>query len=215
MDETPVAVEAQAEQVEQPVQNLLVPLEEYLKAGLHIGTKFRTKYMEPFIYKIRPDGLTVLNVQKIDERIGMAARFMAKYSPEQILVVGRRENSWKAAKMFSKVTGTKVFVGRYPPGILTNPNLDNFMEIKLLIVTDPGPEKNAVRDAVAVGVPVIAFCDTNNESNYVDFVVPCNNKGKKSLGLVFYILARGYMKGRGLISKDEEFTHQIGDFVEE
>ncbi len=209
------APEAPAEQAEQPVQNLLVPLEEYLKAGLHIGTKFRTKYMEPFIYKIRPDGLTVLNVQKIDERIGLAAKLMAKYQPDQILVVGRRENSWKAAKMFGKATGTKVFVGRYPPGILTNSNLDNFMEIKLLLVTDPAPEKNAVKDAVAVGVPVIALCDTNNESNYVDFVVPCNNKGKKSLGLVFYILAKEYMKARGLISKDEEFPHQLADFVEE
>ena len=200
---------------EQPSQNLLVPLEEYLKAGLHIGTKFRTKYMEPFIYKIRPDGLTVLNVQKIDERIGIAAKFLAKYPPDQILVIGRRENSWKAAKMFSKVTGTKVFVGRYPPGILTNSNLDNFMEIKLLVVTDPGPEKNAVKDAVSVGVPVVALCDTNNESNYVDLVIPCNNKGKKSLGLVFYILAKEYLKARGTISKDEEFVYPISDFVEE
>ena len=197
------------------VSNYLVPLEEYLKAGLHIGTKFRTAYMEPFIYKIRPDGLSVLNVQKIDERLGIAARFLAQYPPEHILVVGRRENSWKAVQMFNKVTGTKIFVGRYPPGILTNCNLDNFMEIKLLLVTDPAPEKNAVKDALSVGVPVIGLCDTNNESNMLDLVVPCNNKGKKSLGLVFYILAKEYMKARGLITKDEEFSYKISDFMDE
>ncbi|MDO8556008.1 MAG: 30S ribosomal protein S2 [Nanoarchaeota archaeon] len=199
----------------EPVNNYLVPLEEYLKAGLHIGTKFRTAYMAPFIYKIRPDGLSVLNVQKIDERLGIAARFLAHYQPEHILVVGRRENSWKAVQMFSKVTGTKVFVGRYPPGILTNCNLDKFMEIKLLLVTDPAPEKNAVKDALSVGVPVIGLCDTNNESNSLDLVVPCNNKGKKSLGLVFYILAKEYLKARGIISKDEEFAYKIADFTDE
>ena len=207
--------EQETVQAPEPQSQYVVPLEEYLKAGIHIGTKFRTTYMEPFIYKIRPDGLSVLNVQKIDERLRIAAKFLAQYEPGGILVTGRRENSLKAVQLFSKATGIKVFVGRYPPGILTNCNLDEFMEIKLLFVTDPLPEKNAVRDAVSVGVPVMALCDTNNESNYVDYVLPCNNKGKKSLGLIFYILAREYLKLRGTITSDEQFPYKISDFVEE
>ena len=195
-------------------QNFLVPLDEYLKVGLHIGTKFRTKYMEPFIYKIRPDGLAVLNVQKINERIGLATKFLSQYNPEDILIIGRRENGWKAIKLFSTITGIRAFAGRYPPGILTNTNLDIFIETKLILVTDPWPDKNAVRDAVKIGAPVIALCDTNNESNYIDLVVPCNNKGKKSLGLFFYILAREYLKLRGTIKEDSEFKYKIEDFMD-
>lgn len=196
-------------------QTYLVPLDEYLKVGLHIGTKFRTKYMENFIYKIRSDGLAVLNVQKIDERIGVAAKFLSQYNPEDIIIVCRRENGWKAVKAFGKATGIRIFPGRYPPGILTNPQLEEFMEAKILLAADPWPDKNAVRDAVRIGMPVIGLCDTNNESNYIDLVVPCNNKGKKSLGLLFYILAKEYLKHRGTIKEDSEFKYKMDDFMEE
>ena len=193
----------------------LVPLEKYLKVGLHIGTKFRTKYMEPFIYKIRSDGLAVLNIQKIDERLQVVTKMVAQYEPEDIMVVGRRENSWDAIKKFGEMTGIRCIAGRYPPGILTNTNLEDFTEIKLLIVADPYPDKNAVRDAYKMGVTVVALCDTNNESNYIDLVVPCNNKGKKSLGLFFWVLAREYLKNRGLIKKESDMKYKMDDFVEE
>ena len=196
-------------------QQFLVPLDEYLKVGLHIGTKFKTKYMAPFIYKVRPDGLAVLNVQVINQRIELAAKFLAQYEPQDILVIGRRENSWKAVKKFEEVTGIRTFAGRYPPGILTNPILDNFIEAKIVLVTDPYPDKNVVRDANKMSIPVIALCDTNNESNYIDLVVPCNNKGKKSLGLFFYILAKEYLKLKGKIKKDSEMKAKIDDFMDE
>jgi len=193
-------------------EEFLVPLDSYLKVGLHIGTKFRTKYMEPFIYKVRSDGLAVLNVKKIDERIGIAAKFLAQYAPEEILIVCRRENGWDPVKLFSKLTNIRVIAGRYRPGMLTNPNLEDFTEAKILLAVDPWPDKNAIRDAVKVGMPVIALCDTNNESNYVDVVVPCNNKGKKSLGLFFWILTKEYLKGRGTIKKDEDLKISLNDF---
>ena len=196
-------------------QAFLVPQDLYLKAGIHIGTKFKTKHMNQFIYKTRPDGLSVLNLQKINERIEIAAHLLAQYAPEDILIVSRRENGWKATKQFGKLTGAKVFSGRYPPGILTNPNLDNFVEAKIILVTDSWPDRNAVNDALKIGIPVIALCDTNNQSNNIDLVVPCNNKGKKSLGLLFYILTREYMKKRGLIKSDKEFKAKIDDFTEE
>jgi small subunit ribosomal protein S2 len=193
----------------------LVPQDTYLKSGIHIGTKFRTKYMEPFIYKTRPDGLSVLNLQKIDERVRMAATLLAQYNPEDILICSRRENGWKAVKAFGKNTGCKFFAGRYPPGILTNSQLESYMEVKLILVTDAWPDRNAIKDALHVGVPVIALCDTNNQANEIDFVVPCNNKGKKSLGLLFYLLAREFLRNKQQLGRDEEPKFTIEDFTEE
>src|SRR3989339_1064304 len=105
-------------------EKFLVPRDVYLKSGIHIGTKFRTKAMEQFIYKTRPDGLSVLNLQKIDERIKIAAAFLAQYNPEDVLIICRRENGWKALKILTRLTSIPVICGRYPPGILTNPQLE-------------------------------------------------------------------------------------------
>jgi len=196
-------------------QQFLVPLETYLKVGLHIGTKYKTKYMNNFVYKIRPDGLAILNVQKINERIKTIAKFLSQYNPEEILVVGRRENAWKAIKLFGKLTGIKVIAGRYPPGMLTNPNLNEFSEAKVLLAVDPWPDKNAIMDAIKAGMVVVALCDTNNEVNYIDLVLPCNNKGKKSLGLIFWILAKEYLKNRKIIKDDKDIKVKLEEFIED
>lgn len=196
-------------------EKFLVARDVYLKSGIHIGTKFRTAYMDQFIYKTRPDGLSVLNLQKIDERIKIAAAFLAQYNLEDILIVCRRENGWKAVELFGKLTGIRTFAGRYPPGILTNPNLEEYTEAKIVLVVDAWPDRNAVIDAVKVGIPVIALCDTNNQSNFLDLVVPCNNKGKKSLGLLFYILTKEFLKLKGKLKEDEELQNKIEDFTEE
>ncbi|HIG97892.1 TPA: 30S ribosomal protein S2 [Candidatus Woesearchaeota archaeon] len=196
-------------------EQFLVAQDAYLKAGIHIGTKFRTKYMERFIYKTRPDGLSVLNLQKIDERIRQAARFLAGYKPEDLIIVGKRENSWKAIRALNRHTGIRIFAGRYLPGILTNPALETYIEGKVIMVIDPWPDKNVVEDAVKMGMPVVALCDTNNNANNIDLVVPCNNTGKKSLGLLFWILAREYLKARGIIKTHEEFTAPLEEFTEE
>ena len=196
-------------------EKLLLPAETYLKSGIHIGTKFRTKYMDPFIYKARSDGLSVLNLQKIDERIKIAANFLAQFESSEILIVSRRENGWKPVNSFKKATGIKVFAGRYPPGMMTNPQLDIYQEFKILLVTDSWPDRNAIMDAVRMGVPVIALCDTNNQSNNIDLVVPCNNKGKKSLGLFFWILAREYLLHKAVIKSPDEFTATVEEFTEE
>jgi len=195
-------------------EQLLVPNDEYLKSGIHIGTKFKTKYMSNFIYKTRPDGLSVLNVQQIDARIRTLIKFLSQYEPQNIMIAARRENGWKPAKIFSEMTGVKVYTGRYPPGILTNIQLKKFTETKLLLVTDPWPDRNAVDDAFKMGIPIIGLCDTNNQSNNLDFVMPCNNKGKKSLGLLFYLLTKGYLENRGMINTGG-FTKKIEDFSDE
>jgi small subunit ribosomal protein S2 len=196
-------------------EKLLVPIDQYLKAGIHIGTKFKTKYMENFIYKTRPDGLYVLNLQKIDERILIAAKFLSQYEPQDVLIVCRRENGMKPVRLFGQVTGCRVFPGRYPPGILTNTNLESFIEVKVLLVVDAWPDRNAINDAQKVGIPVVALCDTNNQTNSIDLVIPCNNKGKKSLGLFFHILATNYLRERGALPRDKELDQSVDDFTEQ
>jgi len=196
-------------------EEFLIDSNEYLKSGIHIGTKFKTKYMKDFIYKTRPDGLSVLNLKKIDERIATAIKFLSHYKAEDILFVSRRENGWKALKLLNKLTGMKIINGRYPPGMLTNTNLEIFIQPKILFVCDPWPDKNAVKDAMKAGIPIIGLCDTNNESNNLDLVVPANNKGKKSVGLIVYLIAKGYMHNKGMLSGNEELKYKIEDFVEE
>ncbi|MBU1854391.1 MAG: 30S ribosomal protein S2, partial [Nanoarchaeota archaeon] len=163
----------------------------------------------------RPDGLSVLNIQQIDERIGLATNFISNYEPKDIMLVCRRENGWKAIKLVEKITGIKAFAGRYPPGILTNPNLDKYTEAKLILVADPWPDKNAVNDAIKIGIPVIGCCDTNNQVNNLDLVIPCNNKGKKSLGILLYLIAKNYSINKGIIKNEEEMKHSLEEFTED
>ena len=196
-------------------EQLLIASDIYLKSGIHIGTKFKTRYMEQFIYKTRQDGLSVLNLQKINDRIEIAANFLAQYSPEDILIISRREAGWGAVKMFGKVTRANFIAQRYPPGMLTNPSLRIYKEFNIIMVTDSWADRNAVLDANKIGIPVIALCDTNNHSNNLDLVIPCNNKGKKSLGLLFWILAREYLKKRGVIKSDEEMKETLDEFCAE
>ncbi|MFT4297969.1 MAG: 30S ribosomal protein S2 [Candidatus Woesearchaeota archaeon] len=196
-------------------KEMMVANEVYLKSGIHIGTKFRTKAMEKFIYKTRPDGLSVLNLQKVDERLRIAGRFLSDYEPEDILIVCRRENGWDAVKKFNSITGIDVFAKRYPPGILTNIELETFIEKKVIVIVDEWADRNAIKDAIRMGIAVIALCDTNNHANNIDLIIPCNNKGHKSLGLVFYILAREYMINKGKINKEDEMPIKIDDFVKD
>jgi small subunit ribosomal protein S2 len=176
---------AEGEEQQSTTEKLLVPLDIYLQSGIHIGAKFKTGFMTPYIYKIRPDGLCVLNISKIDRRLKMASQMLSKYAPEKILVVCRRDNGHKAVKSFAKATGTKAIAGRYFPGILTNPAYEKYMEPEVVLVIDPWLDRQIIRDAVKAAVPIIALCDTNNTTENIDLIVPCNNKGNKSLALIF------------------------------
>ncbi len=195
--------------------SLLVANDVYLKSGIHIGTKFKTEYMKKFIYKTRPDGLSVLNVQEIDNRIRIAANLLAQYEPHEILLVSRRENGWRPVRKAARAMGCKYFSGRYPPGMMTNTSLPNYMEVKIVMVTDPWVDRNVIGDAIKVGIPVISLCDTNNSSNNIDLVVPCNNKGKKSLGLLFWLLANEYLHKKGLLNEVQTIKESVEDFTEE
>ncbi len=193
--------------------NLLVPLEVYLKHGVYLGTKNRNKYIMKFVHRIRRDGLVIFDIKKTDERIRKVAKFLAKYNPEDIIVVGRREYAWKPISKFGEVTGIRSFPRRYPPGILTNPQLPNFIRAKVVLLVDPLIDKNALKDAFDTGITIVSLVDSNNTTNKIDLAIPCNNKGKKSLALIFYLLAREYLKEKGIIKSNEEFNCSIEDFT--
>jgi len=197
---------------EEQQQNLLIPMDEYLASGVHIGTQQKNRDMEEYIYRARTDGLYVMDVQKTDEKIRVAGKFVANYSPEDVLIVSARQYGKKPIVRFAQVTGIEAKPGRFVPGTLTNPNLKEFMEIKLLIVTDPRADAQAISEATEVGIPVIALCDSDNETTNVDLVIPTNNKGKKALSLVYWLLAREVLVARGDIDDYEKFQYTTESF---
>lgn len=191
---------------------LPVSQDTFLEAGVHIGTRIKTNDMKKFIFKKRDDGLYILDLTKTAERIMAAAKLLAKYQPSDILIVASRVYSSNAAKKFSKLTGIPVLQGRFVPGTMTNLSSPQFQEPKLVFVCDPKGEREAIMESAKNGVPVIALCDTDNETKFVDLVVPINNKGRKSLALLFYILAREIMLSQGTIKSYKEFKYDISFF---
>jgi len=192
--------------------DLLVPEESYLTSGVHIGTQQKSADMKSFIFKVRNDGLYVLDVKKTDERIKVAAKFLAKFEPGKILVVSTRQYGQKPAKVFAKAIGTKVFAGRFVPGTMTNPNLPQFIEPDVLLATDPAADEQSLREALNIGIPITALCDANNETRNVDIVIPTNNKGRRALAMIYWLLAREILKARGTILGNEDYRLTIEDF---
>ena len=197
---------------EQRAEDLLVPEDTYLTSGVHIGTQQKSASMKPFIYKVRTDGLYVLDVKQTDTRLRAAAKFLAKYPAERILVVAARQYGQKPAKLFAQAIGAQVFAGRFVPGTMTNPNLMQYTEPAAVVVTDPAADQQALREAVNVGVPVVGLCDANNETHFVDLVIPTNNKGRRALATIYWLLTREILKARGQVANDEEFKPTIDDF---
>jgi len=176
--------------------DMLLPLEEYVKTGIYLGTVAVTPTMKPFVYRRRADGLAIFNTDIIDEKLKEGIEYLAKFNPEDVILACKRQTGWRTAKMFSKLTGIKVFTKKYPAGILTNTALPDFVENELTIVTDSWLDKNAMTDTQNVHKKVLMICDTNNFAQGADKIVIGNNKSAKSLGIIFYLLARGYCKAR-------------------
>jgi small subunit ribosomal protein S2 len=176
--------------------DMLVPLEDYVKTGIYLGTRVVTPGMKPFVYRRRADGLAIFNTDIIDEKLKEGIEYLSTFSPKEIVLVCKRQAGWRAAEMFSKLTGIRVFTKKYPAGILTNTALPDFFENELTITTDSWLDKNALHDTLNVRKKVLMICDTNNFSKGADKIIIGNNKSAKSLGIIFYLLARGYCKAK-------------------
>ena len=207
----------QQEETTTPKQDegMMVSEEVYMTSGAHIGTRQKTADIKDFIYKVRNDGLYIIDVKKTDERIKIAAKFLSKYDPSKILFVSVRQYGQKPVRMLAEQTGAQVLDGRFRPGTLTNPNAKGFLEPDLVFVTDPMADSQALNEAKNIGIPVLGLCDTNNETKFLDFVIPTNNKGRRALALVYWLLTRDMLKEMGKIKSYDEFKLQVEDFEAE
>ncbi len=198
--------------MEESNEDMLVSEDTYLTSGVHIGTQQKSESMKPFIFKVRNDGLYVLDVTQTDNRISTIAKFLSRFPPERILLVSARQYGNKPIQRFSDIVGTMCLAGRFMPGILTNPSIPNFLEPEVVIVVDPTADRQAIREAVNIGIPIIGLVDTNNTLENVDIALPTNNKGRKALALVFWLLAREVQLNRGKIENRDEFEYSVDDF---
>tara|TARA_Y100000310_G_C20488268_1_gene717880 strand:- start:91 stop:963 length:873 start_codon:yes stop_codon:yes gene_type:complete len=177
-------------------RELLIPLDDYVRTGIHLGTRVITPDMKKFVYRRRADSIGVLNTTLIDENIKKAIEVISQYDPKDVVISCKREAGWAAARLLSEITGIRVFTKTYPGGMMTNTELDDFYEPELVIVCDPWIDRNALGDAKKTNKKVVMLADTNNFTRLADYVIPCNNKGSKSLGLVFYLITKGYVEDR-------------------
>lgn len=193
-------------------ETLLLPQESLLSAGIHIGTRIKSKDMEQFIYRVRPDGLFVLDVKKTDERIRVAAKFLARFDPPRIAVVAARLYARDPVAKFCEVTGATPIIERFIPGMLSNPIYPGRIEPDVVMVSDPRADSQAVREASSTGIPVVALCSTDNSFSDVDLVIPTNNKGRRALATIYWLLARQTLRERGEIPSDGDLQIPTEEF---
>jgi small subunit ribosomal protein S2 len=206
-----VRLKEKIKEEKEEAKNLLVPIEDYLKSSIYLGTRVITPDMRGYVYRRRADGLAVFNTTLLDEKIKESAAFLAKFEPKDVIVVCKREAGWKAAQKCAETLGMRFFTKKYPSGILTNTNLVTFQEANLVFVCDPWLDKNALADANRIKIPVMSVCDTNNYTRGITQIVPGNNKSAKSLGMIFFLLTKLYIENRKLDIK----APPIQDFVDD
>jgi small subunit ribosomal protein S2 len=192
--------------------NLLLPQEVLLSAGVHIGTRVKTNDMKPFIYKVRPDGLFVLDMDKMNERVQIAAKFISRMDISRVVVASSKRYGRLPVHKFCEVTGARPLIGRFTSGTFTNPTYAHFFEPVAVIVTDALADQQIVVEAAAVGVPVISFCSTDNNLSNVDIIIPINNKGRRSLAIAYWLLARQIKRELNELSPEQDFSVSIDDF---
>ena len=178
---------------EEDIKNLII-------AGCHLGGKKITKQMRKYVYTIRKDGIAIFDVNKIYEKIQVAARIIASVDPDSVISVSSREAGQRAVYKFSHFTRTQAVTGRWSPGMLTNQTTKKYVEPRLLIVSDPRTDYNAILESSYVNLPVIAICNSDNMLKYVDCAIPCNNRNNYSIAMIWYLLTKAVLE----IKKEEE-----------
>ena len=197
---------------DQASEDLLLPQEVLLSAGVHIGTRVKMRDMEPYIYKVRPDGLFVLDMEKMNERIKVAAAFIARFDLSKVVVASSKRYGRTPVSKFCELTGAMPLLGRFTSGTFTNPSYSGYFEPVAVLVTDALADDQIVEEAAAVGVPVIALCSTDNTLSNVDLIIPVNNKGRRSLAVAYWLLCREVKRERNELPPDVDLPVPIDEF---
>ena len=183
-----------------------------LSTGIRVGTQVKTKFMKPFITKSSPEGLYMIDLDISLERIKTAAKFISRTGLDKVIVCSGREYANTPIEKFCEITGTIKMLGRFMPGTLTNPSLPYYIEPKLLLISDPQVDNQAITEATNAGIPVIGVSNTDNITSKVDLVIPANNRGRKSLATVYWLLAREILMEKGELKENESMKYEIDDF---
>jgi small subunit ribosomal protein S2 len=188
-------------------------MEKYvLSTGIRVGTQVKTKFMIPFITKATNEGLYIIDSKKTLSRIQTAAKFINRATISKVFICSGREYASTPIEKFCELIGATPMLGRFMPGTLTNPLLPYYIEPELVLVADPQVDEQAILEATNAGIPVIAIANTDNVTSKVDLVIPANNRGRKSLAAIYWLLAREILLQKGNIKADESMKYEIEDF---
>lgn len=183
-----------------------------LSTGIRVGTDVKTKFMKPFITKANPEGLYMLDLDITLKRIKTSARLINRIGADKVIICSGREQANTPIEKFCETVGAKAMLGRFMPGTLTNPSLPYYIEPKLLLISDPQVDNQAITEATNAGIPVVGMANTDNITSNLDVIIPANNRGRKSLATVYWLLAREILLERGDIEESDPMKYDIDDF---
>ncbi len=183
-----------------------------LSTGIRVGTAVKTKFMVPFITKASPEGLYLIDLDITVDRIQTAAKFISRVNIQDVIVCSGREYANTPIEKFCELTGAVKKLGRFMPGTLTNPSLPYYIEPKLVLISDPQVDEQAITEATNAGIPVIGIANTDNITSKVDLIIPANNRGRKALATTYWLLAREILIQKGELKEAEQMKYEIDDF---
>jgi small subunit ribosomal protein S2 len=183
-----------------------------LATGIRVGTQVKTKFMRPFITTASPEGLYMLDLDITLEKIKTAAKFINRIGTDNLIVCTGRRYAETPIEKFCEMLDCKKLLGRFMPGTLTNPSLPYYIEPKLVLISDPQVDEQAITEATNAGIPVIGIANTDNITSKLDVIIPANNRGRKALATVYWLLVRQILIERGELKENESMKYEIDDF---
>ncbi len=183
-----------------------------LSTGIRVGTNVKTKFMIPFITKASPEGLYMLDLDITIEKIKTAAKFINRLGTDNLIVCSGRQYAETPIEKFCEMLGAKKLLGRFMPGTLTNPTLPYYIEPKLVFISDPQVDEQAIIEATNAGIPIIGIANTDNLTSNLDVIIPANNRGRKALATVYWLLVRQILIEKGELKENDSMKFEIDDF---